>query len=42
MISSLITQKVFEGKIFYYSVLESPQYELQEYVIKNREFRLRN
>jgi len=42
MISSLITQKVLEGKIFYYSVLESSRDKLQEYVIKNRGFCLRN
>jgi len=42
MISSLITQKVFEGKIFYYSVLESPRDKLQEYAIKNRRFHLKN
>jgi len=34
MILSLIIQKVLEGKIFYYSVLESPRDKLQEYVIK--------
>jgi len=42
MISSLITQKVLDEKIFYYSVLESPRDKLQEYVIKNRGFRLGN
>jgi len=42
MISSLITQKVLEGKIFYYSVLESPRDKLQEYAIKIRGFYLRN
>jgi len=42
MVSSLITQKVLEGKIFYYSVLESPRDKLQEYAIKNRGFQLRN
>jgi len=42
MISSLITQKVLEGKIFYYSVLESPRDKLQQYAIKNREFHLKN
>jgi len=36
MISSIITQKVLEGKIFYYSVLKSPRDKLQEYAIKNR------
>jgi len=34
MISSLITQKVLKGRIFYYSVLESCRDKLQEYVIK--------
>jgi len=42
MISSLITQKVLEGKIFYYSVLESSRDKLQECVMKNKGFHLRN
>jgi len=36
MISSLITQKVLEGKIFFYSVLESLWDKQQEYAIKSR------
>jgi len=31
MISSLITQKVLEGKVYYYSVLESPRAKPPEY-----------
>jgi len=42
MIASLITQKVLEEEIFYYSVLESPRDRLQEYIIKNGEFHLIN
>jgi len=42
MISSLITQKVLEEKIFCYSVLESSQDKLQEYAIKNWGFHLQN
>jgi len=42
MISSLITQKILEGKIFYYSVLKSSRDKLQECAIKNRELHLRN
>jgi len=41
MISCLITQKAFKGKIFYYSFLESPRDKLQEYAIKNWGFHLR-
>jgi len=36
MISTRIIQKVLEGKIFYYSVLEDPRDKLQEYVIQNK------
>jgi len=42
MISSLITRKVLKRIIFYYSVLESSRGKLQEYVIKNGGFRLKN
>jgi len=38
----VIGQKLLDGKIFYYSVLESPRDKLQEYAIKNRRFHLRN
>jgi len=41
-LASLITRKVLNEKIFYYSVLESSWGNLQEYVIKNRGFRLKN
>jgi len=37
-----MTQKVFNEKIFYYSVLKSSRGKLQEYVMKNREFHLKN
>jgi len=34
--NNLIIEKVLNKKILYYSVLESSQDKLQEYVIKNR------
>jgi len=34
-VTSLITRKVLNEKIFYYSVLKSSRNKLQEYVMKN-------
>jgi len=42
MISSLITQKVLEKKIFYYSVLKRSEKGLKEYAIKNMGSHLKN
>jgi len=41
-LASVITRKVLNEKIFYYSVLESSRDNLQAYAMKNKGFHLKN